>query len=182
MTSSATLPPAGTPGHPSYHKKDAAQCTSDDLKSYDPLTYEVLMVHALALRAADLKKPGAPALDQLTENMLVESLALHFRNLVTFLWPSAPHAKDVYATHFTASKPGIWAGPSGAHDTPASDGAAVVSGVGSRWRRVWRWIVPAVVLLALGACAPAQGPPVPPAPLPPGCIDEFSGFPVRACM
>jgi len=98
-------------GVPSYHKKDTAKCTAEELRVYDPLTYQIRMIHALAQRAADLKKPGAPTLEQLTENMLVESFALHFRNLVGFLWPPAPKAKDVYATHFTVSHSSPWTGP-----------------------------------------------------------------------
>jgi hypothetical protein len=52
---------------PSYHKKDAAKCTTEDLKAYDPLTYEVRMIHAMAQHAVDLKKLGSQPPDQLTE-------------------------------------------------------------------------------------------------------------------
>jgi len=46
--------------------------------------------------------------------------------------------------------------------------------VGAWVRRVWRGAI-AVMLLGLGGCAGVQAPVESASPLPPGCVDEFSG-------
>lgn len=105
-TTKSIIPTTSVTG---YHEKDTAKCTTADLQGYGPLTYEVWMIRAIAERTTELSASGK--LDTLTENMLVETFAIHFRNLVGFLWPPAPHSKDVYATHFAQSHPSQWTGP-----------------------------------------------------------------------
>ena len=48
-------------------------------------------------------------------------------------------------------------------------------------RCVWRWVA-VVAFIGLGGCGGVQAPAGPAPALPPGCIDEFSGYPTRGCF
>jgi hypothetical protein len=53
--------------------------------------------------------------------------------------------------------------------------------VSASWRRAWRAVV-AMTLIGFAGCGGVQAPGPPALHLPPGCIDEFSGYAHRGCL
>jgi hypothetical protein len=80
---------------PAYYGKPAAKVTATEWPEYEALAYEIEMQGATARLLASPPDEPIP-----TRNALLESFALHFRNLVAFFWPaSEPLPKDVLVGH-----------------------------------------------------------------------------------
>ena len=112
--SSAGTSADSSEGLPAYFKRKAVNVAPEEWREYEPLAYEVWMLEAVARRLAAL--PADESLsdeDRPLKNALIESFALHFRNLASFLWPSEePRPKDVVVGHFApewlpAKPPGL---------------------------------------------------------------------------
>ncbi len=88
---------------PPYFERNAADVRPEEWPTYEPLAYEVWMLEAVARRLAALPADESlPDEDRPLKNALLESFALHFRNLAEFLWPSKhPRPTDVAIGHFT---------------------------------------------------------------------------------
>jgi hypothetical protein len=97
------IPPDQSEHLPPYFERNAADVKPEEWPTYEPLAYEVWMLEAVARRLAAL--PADESLrdeDRPLKNALLESFALHFRNLAEFLWPSKnPRRTDVAIGHFT---------------------------------------------------------------------------------
>jgi hypothetical protein len=90
---------------PAYFKApDAAKVPRDAWGEYEPIVYEVRTFVDIARRLKDLPRDA----DRADANAVIESFALHFRNLADFLWKQ-PSGTDVGARHFA---------PGWAPDTP----------------------------------------------------------------
>ena len=88
---------------PPYFERNAADVRPEEWPTYEPLAYEVWMLEAVARRLAALPADESlPDEDRPLKNALLESFALHFRNLAEFFWPSKhPRPTDVAIGHFT---------------------------------------------------------------------------------
>ena len=74
---------------PPYFERNAADVRPEEWPTYEPLAYEVWMLEAVARRLAALPADESlPDEDRPLKNALLESFALHVRNLAEFLWPS----------------------------------------------------------------------------------------------
>ncbi len=80
---------------PSYVNRKTASLEAVDFLQYEPLAYEIEMLGEVAKFAH-----SRGTVPQVVESVLVESFALHFRNLALFLWPERKKDFDVLALHF----------------------------------------------------------------------------------
>jgi len=86
---------------PAYFERKTSELTAVELREYEALAYEIEMLGEVTRLLASMT--NAP---QGLKNVLVESFAVHYRNLASFLWPpSQPKKKkkrgtDVLAHHF----------------------------------------------------------------------------------
>jgi len=97
------IPPEQSEHLPPYFERNAADVRPEEWPTYEPLAYEVWMLEAVARRLAALPADESlPDEDRSLKNALLESFALHFRNLAEFLWPSKnPRPTDASIGHFT---------------------------------------------------------------------------------
>jgi len=73
---------------PAYFERCAADVDASGWREYQPLVYEVRMLAELTRLIRALPADDRPSASQQAANSaLIESFAVHFRNLADFLWP-----------------------------------------------------------------------------------------------
>ena len=87
--SESSVAPKAPEKLPAYFQKNAADVSLTAWREYEPLVYEVWMLAEVTKKLDALPKDERlPAEHRSLKNALIETFALHFRNLAEFLWPN----------------------------------------------------------------------------------------------